>query len=87
MDKPASLVDPAKDRAERIAAANKAADDLNRKLQGWTYTVPQYAFQNFHKNIDELLKPLETKQTAGAKGGKPAPAILPTPASSPAIKR
>jgi len=84
--KPASLVDQAKDRAERIAAANKAADDLNRKLQGWTYTVPQYAFQNFHKNIDELLKPLETKQTAGAKGGKPTPPILPTPASTPAIR-
>ena len=84
--KPASLVDPAKDRAERIAAANKAAEDMNRKLQGWTYTVPQYAFQNFHKNIDELLKPLQTKQAAGVKAGKPAPPILPTPGSTPVIK-
>ncbi|HEX7914662.1 DUF4340 domain-containing protein [Rudaea sp.] len=85
--KPASLVDAVKDRTERIAAANKAAEDLNRKLQGWTYTVPQYAFSNFHKNIDELLKPLETKQAAGANGAKSAPPILPTPAATPAIKR
>jgi hypothetical protein len=78
MAKPASLADPAKDRTDRIATANKAADDLNRKLQGWTYTVPQYAFQNFHKNIDELLKPVETKAAAGVKGGKSAPPILPS---------
>lgn len=76
--KPASLVDAAKDRADRIAAANKAAEDLNKKLQGWTYAVPQYAFSNFHRNMDELLKPLETKQAAGAKGGKPTAPILPT---------
>jgi hypothetical protein len=75
--KPASLVDPAKDRADKIATANKAAEDLNKKLQGWVYTLPQYAFSNFHKTMDELLKPLETKQTAGAKGDKPKAPILP----------
>ncbi len=82
VQKPASLVDAAKDRADRIAAANKAADDLNKKLQGWTYTVPQYAFSNLHKNMDELLKPLETKQAAGAKGDKPKAPILPSAGGS-----
>ena len=76
--KPASFADPAKDRSERIAATNKAAEELNKRLQGWTYTVPQYAYSNFHKNLDELLKPLETKPAAGVKGGKPAPPLLPT---------
>jgi hypothetical protein len=75
--KPAFVADPAKDRSERIAAVNKAAEELNKRLQGWTYTVPQYAYSNFHKNLDELLKPLEAKPAAGAKGGKPAPPLLP----------
>ncbi|MFT3792800.1 MAG: DUF4340 domain-containing protein [Rudaea sp.] len=84
--KPASLADPAKDRADRIAAANKVAEDLNKKLRGWTYIIPQYAFSNFHKNLDDLLKPLETKRAAGAKGGKPALPILPKPSSTSAIQ-
>ncbi len=80
MPKPTSLADPAKDRAERLAAANKAAEDLNAKLQGWTYTVPPYIFSNFHKNLDELLKPLESKSAPK----KPAAPILPAqPASRP----
>jgi hypothetical protein len=76
--KPASLADPAKDRADAIATANKAAEDLNAKLQGWTYTVAPYAFSNFHKNIDELLQPLETTPAAGAKPAKPTAPVLPT---------
>ena len=78
VSKPASLVDAAKDRADRVAAANKAAENLNKNLQGWTYTIPQYAFSNFHKNIDELLKPLETKPAPGAKSAASAkPPLLP----------
>jgi hypothetical protein len=80
--KPASLADPAKDRADRIAALSKAVEDLNKNLQGWTFTLPLYEFTNFHKNMDELLKPLPTKQAAGAKGGKPAPPLIP-PAKRP----
>ncbi|WP_347261212.1 DUF4340 domain-containing protein [Rudaea sp.] len=74
--KPVSLVDPAKDRAERLAAANKAVEELNAKLSGWTFTLPQYAFSNFHRGMEELLKPLESK-SAAAKGAKPASAMLP----------
>jgi hypothetical protein len=78
--KSTSIADPAKDRADRIAAVNKAAEDLNKKLQGWTYTVPPYIFSNFHRNLDELLKPLESKSTPA----KPTSPILPAkPASRP----
>jgi len=78
--KPASIADPAKDRADRIAVANKAAEDLNKKLQGWSYTVPPYIFSNFHRNLDDLLKPLESKSSPA----KPAAPILPAkPASRP----
>jgi hypothetical protein len=76
--KPAALIDPAKDKADKLAAANKAVEDLNAKLRGWTFTVPQYAFSNFHRNMDELLKPLETKSATVGKGAKPAtPTLLP----------
>jgi len=76
--KSASIADPAKDRADRIAAVNKAAEDLNKKLQGWTYTVPPYIFSNFHRNLDELLKPLESKSTPA----KPTAPILPAKPAS-----
>lgn len=76
--KPASLADPAKDRADRTAAANKTAEDLNKKLQGWTYTVPPYIFSNFRRNLDELLKPLESK-SAPAKPGAPILPAKPAP--------
>lgn len=71
--KPASLADPAKDRADRAAAVKQRAEELNKKLQDWTYTVPPYIFSNFHKSLDELLKPLESKSVPA----KPAAPILP----------
>lgn len=74
--RPASVVDPAKDRADRTAALRNTAEEWNRKLQGWSYVVPQYALSNFRKSMDDLLKPLETKPVAGAKAGKPAPPVL-----------
>lgn len=79
--RPAALVDPAKDRAERLAAANKSVEDLNDRLRGWTFTVPPYVFANFHKNMVELLKPIESgkKPAAGKQNAKPmAPLLLPT---------
>ncbi|MBS0589986.1 MAG: DUF4340 domain-containing protein [Proteobacteria bacterium] len=76
--KPASVLDADKDRADRLAIANKTVESLNKKLGGWTYIVPEYVFSNFHKRIDDLLKPLEVQSAADAKGGKPTAPILPS---------
>lgn len=65
--KPASLVDAGKDRAERIAAATKVVEDLNKTFAGWTFTVPAYEFANFNKSMEELLKPLQAKPVVGNK--------------------
>ena len=72
--RPPSLVDPAKDRSERLAAATKVVEDLNRTFAGWTFTVPAYAFANFNKSMDDMLKPIVQK---AAPGGKP-PGLQPT---------
>ena len=65
--KPAALVDAAKDRTERVAAATKVVEDLNKTFAGWTFTVPAYEFANFNKSMEALLKPLETKPIVGNK--------------------
>ena len=88
--RPAALVDPAKDRAERAGAAAKVVEDLNRTFAGWTFTVPSYAFTNFSKRMDDLLKPSEQKPAPGAKpsGSKlhgqigTMPLVQPTPVKS-----
>ncbi len=69
MLKPPSLVDPARDRAERLDAAAKVVADLNKTFSGWTFTLPQYAFSNFTKTLEDLLKPLDQKPAAAAKAG------------------
>ncbi len=77
--KPPSLIDPAKDRAERLGAAAKVVEDLNQTFAGWTFTVPAYAFANFNKSMDDMLKPIEPKPVPGAK---PAGLRLPGQTSS-----
>lgn len=64
--------------AQGSGTAKATADDINSRLGAWTYTVPPYMFSNFHKTMDELLKPVETKSAAGAKGAKSAVPILPS---------
>lgn len=69
--KPLSLIDPAKDRANRIAAADLVVEKLNRSFTGWTFFVPAYAFANFNKSMDDMLKPLqpETNHAVRASSG------------------
>ncbi len=71
--KPTSLVDKAKDTAQRQAAAASVVADLNKKFAGWTFFVPAYEFANFNKGMEELLKPLPGK----ADASKPAALKLP----------
>lgn len=71
--KPPSLVDAAKDTAQRQAAAASVVADLNKKFADWTFFVPAYEFANFNKGIEELLKPLPGK----ADAAKPAALRLP----------
>lgn len=71
--KPTSLVDKAKDTAQRQAAAASVVADLNKKFAGWTFFVPAYEFANFNKGMEELLKPLSGK----ADASKPAALKLP----------
>lgn len=72
-----SSAEDAAKAASSATSAKATMDDINSRLGAWTYTVPPYMFSNFHKTMDELLKPLETKSVAGAKGTKPATPILP----------
>ena len=65
--KPPPLIDPGKDRAERLGAAAKVVEDLNKTFAGWTFNVPAYAFANFNKSMDDMLKPIEVKPVPGAK--------------------
>lgn len=71
--KPLAVSDPAKDRANRLAAVNKEVADLNARFDGWTYVLPAYKYAGMNKPMDDLLKPLETaKPPAAAPSKKPA---------------
>lgn len=72
--KPLSVSDPAKDREDRLAKANKEVADLNARFDGWTYVLPAYKYAAMNKTLDDVLKPLDAKKPAsGAKkaAGKP----------------
>lgn len=76
--KPASVADPAKDREERLAAAQKEVADLNARFKDWTFVLPAYKYSNINKSIDDLLKPLGDGKDAAAK-----PAKVPAAAKKP----
>jgi hypothetical protein len=65
--KPPAVADPDKDRAAHEAVAAKVVEDINKTFKGWTFTVPAYAFANYTKTLEDMLKPLQTKSAPGAK--------------------
>ena len=71
--KPLALTDPAKDREARLAALQQEVASLGARFKGWTFVVPAHKYANIEKPLDQLLKPLEEKKPADAKG-KPAKA-------------
>ena len=44
-----------KDGEERVAT-------INQRVTGWAYAIPQYKAQTMQKRLEDLLKPLETKE-------------------------
>ncbi|MGA9421104.1 MAG: DUF4340 domain-containing protein [Rhodanobacteraceae bacterium] len=58
---PLAVANPAKDKADKLAALDKEAADLNARFDGWTYVLPSYKYSNIDKSMDDLLKPLEAK--------------------------
>ncbi len=75
--KPPAVADPAKDKEERLKAANDEFAKLDKAFSGWTFVLPNYKFSNIDKSIDDMLKPLEQKKPdakdAKASPAKPAP--------------
>lgn len=63
---PLAVSDPAKDRQQRRDALDKEVAELKQRFDGWTYQLPNYRFDSLAKNMDELLKPLESKKDAKA---------------------
>lgn len=64
---PAAVSDPAKDKADRLAAVDSEVAALAQRFDGWTFALPQHKFANLDKTVDELLKPLEQKPAATKK--------------------
>jgi len=72
--------DPAKDRATKLAALKKEADDLNARFKDWTFVLPPYKYASINKAPDDFLKPLDDKNAAkkdGADAKKAPPAKKP----------
>lgn len=61
---PLAVSDPAKDKAERLAALDAEVAQINQRVSRWTYQLPQYKFANLEKGVDEYLKPLDEKKPA-----------------------
>lgn len=65
--KPLAVSDPAKDKADRLAALDKEVAELNARFDGWTYVIPAYKYANLDKSLEDLLKPVEDKKAEPAK--------------------
>lgn len=61
---PPGVVDPAADREQRMASADKIAVALHARLGGRVFVLPAYKFANLEKTIDDVLKPIEAKKPA-----------------------
>jgi hypothetical protein len=70
-EKPLAVLDPAKDRQEKLDALNSEVATLNKTFAGWTFTLPTFKYADMTKSMDDLLKPLETKKP-DVKDTKPA---------------
>ena len=50
--------EPANDDSGAQAAAAAEVAELNQRLRGWEYVIPQYKFNALNKRLEDLLKPL-----------------------------
>lgn len=77
--KPASVADAAKDKAERLDKLKADVAELNRRLDGWQFTIPAYKFGNMYKTVDDLLKPLGGDKKDAKAPAAPVPGAPPLP--------
>lgn len=63
--KPLAVTDPAKDRANRLAALGGEVAGMNARFGGWAFVLPAYKYANIDKSMADLLKPLEPATAAG----------------------
>jgi len=61
--KPLAVSDPSKDRQQKLDALNKEIATLNKKFNGWTFTLPTYKYTNMSRTMDDMLKPLPSKKS------------------------
>ncbi|HET6546541.1 MAG TPA: DUF4340 domain-containing protein [Rhodanobacteraceae bacterium] len=66
--KPLAVSDPARDRANKLAALGKEVADLNARFDGWTFVLPSYKYSSIDKSQDDLLKPLAGRNADKDKG-------------------
>lgn len=50
--------EPANDGSGAQTAAAAEVAELNQRLRGWEYVIPQYKFNALNKRLEDLLKPL-----------------------------
>lgn len=65
--------------AKSPADLRKEADELNTKLGGWAFAVPDYKVKQIVTTLDDLLKPVEVKQETAAPKAADEPSILEKP--------
>lgn len=53
---PPSVVDAAKDQAERLAALKQEVENINARCAGWDFLLPAYKFGSINKSLEDLLK-------------------------------
>ncbi len=56
---PLAVSDPAKDRAQRIAALDQEVAEFSARFKGWSFQVPAWKYSAIDKKLDDLLKPRE----------------------------
>lgn len=49
-------------RPQRLAALRQEVEQLQRRFKSWQFALPAYKYANLTKNIDDLLKPVETNK-------------------------
>ena len=59
---PLAVSDPEKQRQQRLSELNEEVDKLNQRLQGWSFVIPAFKYNNMDKTSNNVLKPVPNTQ-------------------------
>ena len=72
---PLASTDKDKDAAAKLEKLRHETAELQKRFDGWVFAVPAFKYANMTRSLDDLLKPLASKDAKTP--AKPTPLVLP----------